>query len=138
MNREKPWYDNNNSSDFITTTTKKIQQLPHIERKHKKNLRNSTKSTHNKISQSDKEQLNFLEKCEKDIDSSIATAIVQPRKKDKMEIKMAVNNTVANHVLMKNANACNNNNDIHNLSTTKTKITEQIDVLGTYSVLSKL
>lgn len=109
VNREKPWYeDNNNVNDtVVTTTVKKIQKLPPFERKSSKQLKHLTKSVHASSKTAatvaststtvsaptllldTKERLNSLMECEKDIDNSVNTitsvAIVQPRKKDSME-----------------------------------------------------
>lgn len=93
VDREKPWFDDDNTSDtIVTTTTKKVQQLPHFERKPKKQLKHLTKSVQGhpaagRSTQSAKESLNSLLECDKDIDSSLgaSVAIVQPRKKEKME-----------------------------------------------------
>lgn len=108
IDREKPWYhnstttaitssNNNNQqqqhhinnnvivvgSSTTTTQPKKIQQLPHFERKHKKNLpiRNGAGGGVAKGLVSEKEKFNSLRLCEKDIDSS-SVAIVPPRKKE--------------------------------------------------------
>lgn len=108
IDREKPWYHNstttaitfsnnnhqqqqhhiNNNvivvgSSTTTTQPKKIQQLPHFERKHKKNLpvRNAVGGGVAKGLVSEKEKFNSLRLCEKDIDSS-SVAIVPPRKKE--------------------------------------------------------
>lgn len=108
IDREKPWYHNstttaitsgnndnqqqhhhiNNNvivvgSSVPTTQPKKIQQLPHFQRKHKKNLpiRNAVGGGIAKGLVSEKEKFNSLRLCEKDIDSS-SVAIVPPRKKE--------------------------------------------------------
>lgn len=108
IDREKPWYhnstttaitssNNNNQqqhnhinnnvivvgSSTTTSQPKKIQQLPHFERKQKKNLpiRNTVGGSVARGLVSEKEKFNSLRLCEKDIDSS-SVAIVPPRKKE--------------------------------------------------------
>lgn len=89
VDREKPWYDDNNINDTVVTITKKkVQQLPHFERKRSKQLKHLSKTVHGQSTTgTSKETLNSMLECEKDVDSSLCTsvAIVQPRKKDKME-----------------------------------------------------
>lgn len=106
IDREKPWYHNSTTTAITssnnnnqqqqhhinnnvivvgssTTQPKKIQQLPHFERKHKKILpiRNAVGGGVAKGLVSEKEKFNSLRLCEKDIDSS-SVAIVPPRKKE--------------------------------------------------------
>lgn len=82
IDREKPWYDNCIVNNNVTLTpNKKIQQLPHFERKHKKHR---TGNRTNSGLVSEKEKFNSLLLCEKDMDST-SVAVVPPRKKDKIE-----------------------------------------------------
>lgn len=124
VDREKPWYgDADDSTTYtandhhkivaaLTTTTTKIQQLPHFERKSNKHLKHLTKSVHSQhsgkssslssalsslSSLSDgraKEHLNSLLDCDRDDCSSLSAsvAIVQPRKKENMENELTLKN----------------------------------------------
>lgn len=124
IDREIPWYHNSTTTSITTTTNnnnqthgfnnnpaarsgtpKKIQPLPHFERKHKKNLILLRESIPSALV-SEKEKFNSLRLCEKDIDdssSSVVTtsvAIVTPRKKDIMESASAAKH-VHNPTVMK-------------------------------------
>lgn len=124
VDREKPWYgDIEDSTTYtdndhhkivaaLTTTTTKIQQLPHFERKANKHLKHLTKSVHSQHSGKSsslssplsslsslcdgraKEHLNSLLDCDRDDCSSLsaAVAVVQPRKKENMENGLTLNN----------------------------------------------
>lgn len=128
IDREKSWFDNNqplnnnnhnnnnnnNSNINVAVATRKIQ-LPHFERKYKKKSVNGAVCRN--LIVSEKEKLNSLRLCEKDIDSS-SVAIVTPRKKDKMEqTDMTALSSYGNEnkgpikccIPKHNANAYNNN-----------------------------
>lgn len=111
IDREKPWYDNCSVNNNVTLTTpnKKIQQLPHFERKHKKH-RNGNRTS------GDKEKFNSIILCEKDMDGT-SVAVVPPRKKDKTEQIDAYGNGdkgIKCSTIQKNhSNLSNNNNSIN-------------------------
>ncbi|KAG4070745.1 hypothetical protein HA402_010971 [Bradysia odoriphaga] len=114
IDREKPWYDNCNVNNNVTLTpNRKIQQLPHFERKHKKH-RAGHRTNGGLVS--DKEKFNSILLCEKDMDSA-SVAVVPPRKKDKIEQVDVYGNGdkgIKCSTMQKNhSNMSNNNNSIN-------------------------
>lgn len=111
IDNEKLWHNNNNLNAIQHLNSRKIQQLPHFERKLQS--RNDQKFIFN--TSSEKESLNLLRHSEKEVDcTSGSVAIVTPRKKDKMEFKEDSN--------FKNNNSKQNcSNDIFNLNAQKEK-----------------
>lgn len=94
IDNEKSWQNNNNLNAIQHLNSRKIQQLPHFERK---------------IQTREKE----LRHSEKEVDCSGSVAIVTPRKKDKMEFKEDSN--------LKNNNLNKNCSNIFNLNAQKEK-----------------
>lgn len=114
IDREKPWYDKCTVNNNVTLIpNKKIQQLPHFERKHKKHR---TGNRTNSGLVSDKEKFNSILLCENDMDSA-SVAVVPPRKKDKMEQVDVYGNGdkgIKCSTIQKNhSNLSNNNNSIN-------------------------
>ncbi|KAJ6633346.1 Schwannomin-interacting protein 1 like, partial [Pseudolycoriella hygida] len=115
IDREKPWYDNCtvNNNTVTHTPNKKIQQLPHFERKHKKH-RSGNRTNSGPVSE--KEKYNSMLLCEKDMDSA-SVAVVPPRKKDKIEQVDVYGNGdkgIKCSTIQKNhSNLSNNNNSIN-------------------------
>lgn len=115
IDREKPWYDNCSvNNNVILTPNKKIQQLPHFERKHKKHR------SGNRINSglaSEKDKFNSILLCEQDMDSCTSVAVVPPRKKDKIEQVDVYGNGdkgIKCSTIQKNhSNLSNNNNSIN-------------------------
>lgn len=114
IDREKPWYDNCSVNNNVTLTpNKKIQQLPHFERKHKK-LRSGNRTHIGSVSE--KEKFNSILLCDKNMDST-SVAVVPPRKKDTIEQVDEHGNGdkgVKCSTIQKNhSNMSNNNNSIN-------------------------
>lgn len=114
IDREKPWYDNCSVNNNVNLTpNKKIQQLPHFERKHKKHR---TGNRTNSGLVSEKEKFNSILLCEKDMDCT-SVAVVPPRKKDKIEQVDVYGNGdkgIKCSTIQKNhSNLSNNNNSIN-------------------------
>lgn len=114
IDREKPWYDNCSVNNNVNLTpNKKIQQLPHFERKHKKH-RSGNRTNSGLVSE--KEKFNSILLCEKDMDCT-SVAVVQPRKKDKIEQVDVHGNGdkgIKCSTIQKNhSNLSNNNNSIN-------------------------
>lgn len=116
IDREKPWYDNSNVNNNVTLTpNKKIQQLPHFERKHKKHRSGGNRINGSGVS-GEKEKFNSILLCEKDMDST-SVAVVPPRKKDKIEQVDVYGNgdkgIKCTTIQMSHSNLSNNNNSIN-------------------------
>lgn len=114
IDREKPWYDNCSvNNNVILTPNKKIQQLPHFERKHRKH-RSGNRTNSGLVSE--KEKFNSILLCEKDMDST-SVAVVPPRKKDKIEQIDVYGNgdkgIKCSTIQKSHSNLSNNNNSIN-------------------------
>lgn len=115
IDNEKSWHNNNNLNAIQHLNSRKIQQLPHFERKLQS--RNDQKFIFN--SSSEKESLNLLRHSEKEVDcTSSSIAIVTPRKKEKMEFKDK--NDLDSNLKNNNSNK-NCSNNIFNLNAQKEK-----------------
>lgn len=114
-NNEKSWHNNNNLNAIQHLNSRKIQQLPHFERKIQS--LNDQKFIFN--TSCEKESLNSLRHSEKEVDcTSGSIAIVTPRKKDKMEFKEK--NDLDSNLKNNNSNK-NCSNNYFNLNAQKEK-----------------